>query len=72
MTLNTRVAELEDQLLRLTREREQAAAAVREAERELELVNADRDQAEREHARLAEAMDELGARKAETEGPWPR
>jgi hypothetical protein len=41
---------------------------VREAARELELVNADRDQAEREHARLAEAMDELGARKAQTEG----
>jgi chromosome segregation ATPase len=68
MTLNTRVAELEDQLLRLTREREQAAAAMREAERELELVNADRDLAAREHARLVEALDELGARKSETEG----
>jgi chromosome segregation protein len=67
MTLNTRVAELEDQLLRLTREREQAAAAVREAERALELVQADRDLAEREHARLLEVVDALGARKAETE-----
>jgi chromosome segregation ATPase len=67
MTLNTRVAELEDQLLGLTRDREQAAAAVREAERELELVEADRDLAAREHARLVEVVDQLGARKAETE-----
>ena len=67
LTLSTRVAELEDQLLRLTREREQAAAAVREAERALELVEADRTLAEREHARLVEQVDALGARKAETE-----
>lgn len=67
MTLSTRVAELEDQLLRLTREREQAAAAVRDAQRELELVGAERALAEREHARLLEQVDELGARKAETE-----
>ena len=67
MTLSTRVAELEDQLLRLTREREQAAAAVRAAERELELVEADRDLAEREHARLLDAVDGLGDRKADTE-----
>ena len=69
MTLNTEVAGLEDQLLRLTREREQAAAAVREAERELELVNADRDQAEREHARLAEAMDSLAPARPRLRGP---
>ena len=68
MTLSNRVAELEDQLLRLTREREQAAAAVRDAERELALLKADRDVAEREHAKLREAVEELIARKAETEG----
>lgn len=67
MTLSTRVAELEDQLLRLTRDREQAAAAVREAERELEMVRAERDLAERDHARLLEAVDALDARKTETE-----
>ena len=67
LTLSARVAELEDQLLRLTREREQAAAAVRDAQRELELVEADRALVEREHARLVERVDELGARKAETE-----
>src|SRR5690606_602048 len=67
ITLSKRVAELEDQLLRLTQEREQSAAAKREAERELQLVRADRDLAEREHARLLETVDALNARKAETE-----
>jgi chromosome segregation ATPase len=66
-TLSARVAELEDQLLRLTREREQAAAAVRNAQRELELVQAERDLAGREHARLVEQVDELSARRADTE-----
>jgi chromosome segregation ATPase len=68
VTLATRVAELEDQLLRLTREREQAAAAVRDAHHQLDLVEADRDLAEREHARLVEQVNALDARKADTEG----
>jgi chromosome segregation ATPase len=67
-TLSTRVAELEDQLLRLTREREQAAAAVRDAHHQLDMVQADRAVAEREHARLAKQVNELDARKEETEG----
>jgi chromosome segregation ATPase len=67
-TLSTRVAELEDQLLRLTREREQAAAAVRDARHQLDLVQADRAVAEREHARLTKQVNALDARKAETEG----
>ena len=66
-TLSTRVAELEDQLLRLTREREQAAAAVRDARHQLDLVQADRAVAEREHARLAKQVNALDARKEETE-----
>jgi chromosome segregation ATPase len=66
-TLTTRVAELEDQLLRLTREREQASAAVRDAHHQLDLVQADRAVAEREHARLSKQVNELDARKEETE-----
>jgi chromosome segregation ATPase len=67
-TLSTRVAELEDQLLRLTRERERAAAAVRDARHQLDLVQADRAVAEREHARLTKQVNALDARKEETEG----
>ena len=67
-TLGTRVAELEDQLLRLTREREQAAAAVRDARHQLDLVQADRTVAEREHTRLTKQVNALDARKEETEG----
>ena len=67
-TLSTRVAELEDQLLRLTREREQAAAAVRDARHQLDLVQADRTVAEREHTRLTKQVNALDARKEETEG----
>jgi chromosome segregation ATPase len=67
LTLSTRVPELEDQLLRLAREREQAASAVRDAQRELQQVEAERDRAGREHARLLEQVDELDARKAATE-----
>jgi chromosome segregation ATPase len=40
---------------------------VRDAQRELELVEAERALAGREHARLAQQVSELGARKAETE-----
>jgi chromosome segregation ATPase len=72
MTLNTRVAELEDQLLRLTREREQAAAAVRQAERDLELAAAGRDLAADEHARLAEQVAALATRKEQTEADLAR
>src|SRR5918996_331438 len=72
MTLNTRVAELEDQLLRLTREREQAAAAVRKAQRELELAQAGRDQAADEHAELVEQVAALDARKEQTEADLAR
>jgi chromosome segregation ATPase len=72
MTLNTRVAELEDQLLRLTREREQSAAAVRQAQRELELATAGRDQAADEHAGLVEQVAALDARKEQTEADLAR
>jgi chromosome segregation ATPase len=66
-TLSTRVAELEDQLLRLTREREQAAAAVRDAHHQLDLAQADHAVAQREHTRLTKQVNELDARKEETE-----
>jgi chromosome segregation ATPase len=66
-TLSKRVAELEDQLLSLTREREQAAAAVRDAHHQLDLVQADHAVAQREHTRLAKRVNELDARKEETE-----
>jgi chromosome segregation ATPase len=67
LTLGKRVAELEDQLLRLTREREQAAAAVRDAQNQLDRIAADRAVAEREHARLIEQASELDGRRAATE-----
>jgi chromosome segregation ATPase len=67
MTLNTRVAELEDEVLRLTRERSAAAVALRDTEGELERVVAERDSAAAEHARLLAQTDDLSARRASAE-----
>jgi chromosome segregation protein len=67
LSLNMRVAELEQQLLDLTRERDQTALALRQTEAELSLAESDRERAQGEYQQLADQVVELRGQKAAVE-----
>jgi chromosome segregation ATPase len=68
LALNTRVVALEEEIIELTRERDQTAVALRQAEAERRLALSDRAHAAGEYAELVDKLVDLRGQKTAVEG----
>ncbi len=67
VALSTRIAGLQDQIVDLTRERDQAASKLHQTQSELDMALADRKLATTEAAKLAEKVSDLRGQKGDLE-----
>jgi chromosome segregation ATPase len=67
LALNTRVVGLEEEIIELSRERDQTAVALRQAEAELRLAQSDRAHAAGEYAELVDKLVDLREQKTAVE-----
>ena len=67
VALSARVAGLEDQVVDLTRDRDQAASKLHQTQSDLDMAAADRNLATTEYAKLAEKVSDLRGQKGDLE-----